>query len=272
MYVAILHEGNRETPITADEYKSRFGARGGHSTWLTCPECGQPVVTRAMSNNSSVSPYFKHENDNPVSWECPNYVAGGDYYSYDEDESVSLGEPTEMYIERESYEYYLLEAGFPAIDPWAFELLKEQGAIISFGDEDYEIDDGGFGDFYTTRIYGVDGPSFGLGLELKGAIWPYDTPLPNIEHTLNGCMLFESLDAGNFAERLNARNLDLYDKDWFLLVYSTIDGMGTALLIEALSEKFKVTGAIDGSEQGEHELRVAEFFMTNRDVLKMLFP
>lgn len=76
MYVAILHEGNGEKSINADEYCERFGARGGQSTWLTCPECGQPVVARGMTSGSWVSPHFKHESNNPVAQECSNYVPG----------------------------------------------------------------------------------------------------------------------------------------------------------------------------------------------------
>lgn len=270
MRVAILHEGNHETPITADEYRSRFGARGGHSTWLTCPECGQPVVTRAMASYSLVDPYFKHENDNPISQECPNYVSGGDGYSYD-GASVALGEPLEMSIEYEGSGLYHLLVEFPLIDSWALDFLKERDAVISFGGDEYRVRDGDF-DYYTELYYAVDGPSFGLGLELEGAPWPYETPMPNIEHTLNGCMLFEALDVRYYGKRLNARNLDLYDSDRFLLAYSTVSGMRTASLIEGLSERFRVAGWIFGSEEGDDEIRIARFTMSNRSVLKALFP
>ncbi len=94
MDIAILHEGGRKVRITAKEYSSRFGARGGRSTWLTCPECGQPVVTRAMTKHSMISPYFKHENDNPVAWGCPNYRAGSESYTWAE--SLPLGEPVDL--------------------------------------------------------------------------------------------------------------------------------------------------------------------------------
>ena len=270
MRIAILHEDNHKVPITADEYATRFGARGAHSTWLTCPECGQPVVTRAMSSYSLVDPYFKHENDDPVAQKCPNYVSGSDY-SQSGSGSIAPGESADMFIERIEHMSYQLRAGFPAIDAWALEYLIEQEATISFGDEVYSINRDDFS-YYIDLYYGVDGPSFGVGLELQGAIWPYNTPMPNIEHTFNGCMLFEALDIANFAERLNARNMDQYDSNKFLLVYSTVDGMLTASFIKALSEHFKVVGTIDGSEKNGDELRVAFFSTEDRNALKALFP
>ena len=45
-------------------------------------------------------------------------------------------------------------------------------------------------------------------------------------------------------------------------MYSTIDGMGMVLQVEASAEWFRVAGAIDGSEEGEDELRVDVFSMT----------
>ena len=255
--------------ITAEEYLSRFGARGGRSTWLTCPECGQPVVTRAMTRHSVVSPYFKHEDGNHIAWKCPSYRAGGDQGG--ESESVHLGEPVDMFLERTSYDGYAFQAGFPPIEPWALEYLHERDAVIYFGDRSFAVDSTHFGNSYAIFPYEVEGPSFGLGLKLEGTDWPYDTPLSNIEHALNGCMLFEALDEGNFAERLTSDSLDLYDSEYFLLVYSTIDGIETASLVQSISDWFKVKGSIDGSWEGEDELRVASFRTGKRDALKAIF-
>lgn len=256
MNVAILHEDGREVRITAEEYLSKLGARGGRSTWLTCPECGQPMATRAMGPHSIVSPYFKHEDDNPAAWECPNYSAGGD--SYGSPESASLGEPVDLYIERTSYDEYSLQTLYPPLEPWVLEHLEAQGAIISIGAEEYAVNHENFStDGYTYFYYEVYTPSFGLGMELHGASWPCDTPLPNIEHTLNGCMLFEALDEGNMAERLSASSIDSYEGDQFTMVFSTADGMDTALLIEGISTWFKVVGAVSGSQEGGDELHVA---------------
>ena len=191
MYVAILHEGNGEKRINAEEYRERFGARGGHSTWLTCPDCGQPVVARGMTPDSWVSPYFKHENNNPTAWACPSYMSGYDYSgrSFDAGIATSLGEPLDMSIEYEGDHVFELFVEFPGIDPWALWQLESQDAVMRFGVEEYPVNADNFSDS-KTFLYAVDGPSFGLGIELRDAEWPYPAPMPNIEHSLNGCMLF----------------------------------------------------------------------------------
>ena len=129
------------------------------------------------------------------------------------------------------------------------------------------------------RIRGVDlwrgvkqAGGFGES-QLTYTTWPCNTPLPNIEHTLNGCMLFETLGKGNLAERLNATKLDSYKSNSYILVYSTIDGMNTALMIEGISTRFQVMGSITGSEENDgNELRVATFTATARESLKAIFP
>lgn len=274
MYAAILHEGNVEKMINADEYHDRFGARGGRSTWLTCPQCGQPVVARGMTPGSMVSPYFKHENDNPAAWACPDYRAGDGSYGgdYGAGAATPLGEPIDMYIEYEGEHVFNLLVGFPGIEPWALELLEAQGAMISFGLDEYPVDAAHFS-CYNDLYYTVDGPSFGLGLKLRGAEWPYSTPMPNIEHTLNGCMLFGFPRESNLlCERLNARNIDQYVGNRFHLAYSTVSGMLPATLIKATATSFKVMGSLTNSWDGEDEIRVAKFNTQNRDLLKILFP
>lgn len=86
-------------------------------------------------------------------------------------------------------------------------------------------------------------------------------------------MFFETLGKGNLAERLNATKLDSYKSNSYILVYSTIDGINTALMIEGISTRFQVMGSITGSEENDgNELRVATFAATARESLKAIFP
>lgn len=278
MHAAILHKDNYKTYITADDYQSRLRRRGVHGTWITCPECGQPVVARAMDYDSFVGPYFEHESDDSITQECifykldcPTYRDGGDSY----------GEYTaDMFLQIVDDSFILL-VGYPALSNYALRWLEDASAYIRCGASGYSVEST-FYEFrnYEKLYYTVDGPSFGPGLGLGGPLsWPEDTPLLDIEHTLNGCMLFEELDEeldeyheSNYAERLNARSIDRYHNDNFMMVYSTVDGMDAAVLVEAISSWFKVVGAVEGSCRGKDELRVAKFSTTKRDALKVLFP
>lgn len=296
MYVAILHEGSRESQINAVEYKSRFGTSGGHGIWLTCPECGQPVVTRAMANGSYVSPYFKHESDDPIAQECPNYRYGGDSYGgygsgltafdgtadlslsvgNDDDENdfgpATLSEAVDMFLEIDGgTPSFNLLIGFPALRPWAIAYLEIADAFIASGTSEYNVCRSTFSD-YSILYYTVDGPSFGTGIELRGPSWMRDISLPNIKHTLNGCMLFECLGWEPRVKRLDAESIDLYQSNQFTLVYSTATGMYAAIAIVIGSTQFKVVGTLNNSQNGENEIKVARFITTNRDLLKTLFP
>ena len=98
----------------------------------------------------------------------------------------------------------------------------------------------------------MDGPSFGLWLGIHGAGWPYDTPLPKIEHTLNGCMLFEALDSGNMAERLSAGSIDSLEGNRFILVVSTVEAWAPRL-VEGIFTRFMAMGVIVRLEEGWEE-------------------
>lgn len=181
-----------------------------------------------------------------------------------------MGEPVDMFIETMGGGVYDLLVGFPGLEPWVLGLLQSQGAVISFGEDEYEVNDDHFGG-YNHLYYVVDGPSFGLGLELQGATWPSATPLPNIKHTLNGCMLFEAAN-DILNERLDADSIDFYESDQFILAYSTVTGVLIAQFIEAISEQFNVVDTLNNSWEGKHEIRIARFATTYRNALKILFP
>ena len=119
----------------------------------------------------------------------------------------------------------------------------------------------------------VDGPSFETGIELLNVTtWFYELQLPNIKHTLNGCMLFECLGWERRVRRLDAKSIGSYESDQFTLVFSTATGMEVQSVICSISIQFKVVGALVNSFDGKHVIGKARFIISDRETLKTLFP
>lgn len=119
----------------------------------------------------------------------------------------------------------------------------------------------------------MDGPSFETGIELLNVTtWFYELQLPNIKHTLNGCMLFECLGWERRVRRLDAKSIGSYESDQFTLVFSTATGMEVQSVICSISIQFKVVGALVNSFDGKHVIGKARFIMSDRETLKTLFP